>query len=366
MGVPRLVSADADSGKLPDVVLSDLAARTETQTRALFPVKTHVLVGSNGDFATLSAAIAAYPTGGVDIELMAGTHQVPDKISVSNAKFVTIRGQGRGTTLAVAGAFLEATTNSDQWVIRDLTIQNTTATNTSHGIVVDYPRRWFIYRCYFAGFGGDSIWFQGGLNCEISANYFLARDSTGTNGRSAIHIDKTTGGVSATTMRTRGNYVGSGKQYGLWVVSSKQSIYENDAAEYCDNGFRFEACSGQLIQPYTEANRLEQILFIDSPMTVSGELRNEPVVTWVGAASADRRITRGARDRIGVGKGIFAGTSTAITDLDLAPSLRWITGAPEGAVIGVVGSIAIRTDGAAGSTFYVKESGTGNTGWVAK
>lgn len=41
-------------------------------------------------------------------------------------------------------------------------------------------------------------------------------------------------------------------------------------------------------------------------------------------------------------------------------------GSPEGAVIAPVGSIYTRTDGGAGATLYVKETGTGNTGWVAK
>lgn len=42
------------------------------------------------------------------------------------------------------------------------------------------------------------------------------------------------------------------------------------------------------------------------------------------------------------------------------------TGTPEGAVTAPVGSLFTRTDGGAGTTLYVKESGTGNTGWVAK
>ena len=48
--------------------------------------------------------------------------------------------------------------------------------------------------------------------------------------------------------------------------------------------------------------------------------------------------------------------------------VRWQSGAgsPEGAVAAVVGSIYSRTDGGAGTSFYVKESGTGNTGWAAK
>jgi hypothetical protein len=42
------------------------------------------------------------------------------------------------------------------------------------------------------------------------------------------------------------------------------------------------------------------------------------------------------------------------------------TGTPEGAVTAPVGSLYTRTDGGASTTLYVKETGTGNTGWVAK
>ena len=42
------------------------------------------------------------------------------------------------------------------------------------------------------------------------------------------------------------------------------------------------------------------------------------------------------------------------------------TGTPEGAVGGPIGSLFLRTDGGASTTLYVKQSGVGNTGWVAK
>lgn len=42
------------------------------------------------------------------------------------------------------------------------------------------------------------------------------------------------------------------------------------------------------------------------------------------------------------------------------------TGSPESVVTASVGSIFSRTNGGAGTSFYVKESGAGNTGWVAK
>jgi hypothetical protein len=40
-------------------------------------------------------------------------------------------------------------------------------------------------------------------------------------------------------------------------------------------------------------------------------------------------------------------------------------GAPEGAVTAAVGTIYIRTDGGADTVLYLKETGAGNTGWVA-
>ena len=47
-------------------------------------------------------------------------------------------------------------------------------------------------------------------------------------------------------------------------------------------------------------------------------------------------------------------------------ALRVGTGTPESVVTGNVGDLFIRTDGGASTVLYVKESGTGNTGWVAK
>lgn len=42
------------------------------------------------------------------------------------------------------------------------------------------------------------------------------------------------------------------------------------------------------------------------------------------------------------------------------------TGTPEGSLAAPVGSVYLREDGGAGTTLYVKQSGTGNTGWVGK
>jgi len=41
-------------------------------------------------------------------------------------------------------------------------------------------------------------------------------------------------------------------------------------------------------------------------------------------------------------------------------------GSPEGSVSASIGSLYLNTSGGSGTTLYIKESGTGNTGWVAK
>jgi hypothetical protein len=47
--------------------------------------------------------------------------------------------------------------------------------------------------------------------------------------------------------------------------------------------------------------------------------------------------------------------------------IRSGTNTPEGAVVGSVGDLFLRTNGGAGTTLYIKESGAAtNTGWVAK
>lgn len=46
--------------------------------------------------------------------------------------------------------------------------------------------------------------------------------------------------------------------------------------------------------------------------------------------------------------------------------IRRGAGTPEGVVTAPVGTLWLRTDGGANTTLYVKESGAGNTGWVAK
>lgn len=69
----------------------------------------------------------------------------------------------------------------------------------------------------------------------------------------------------------------------------------------------------------------------------------------------------------GTTPGLISGTTITATNSFLNGTCKLITGAgtPEGAQTAPVCSRYLRTDGSTGTTLYIKESGAGNTGWVA-
>lgn len=92
-------------------------------------------------------------------------------------------------------------------------------------------------------------------------------------------------------------------------------------------------------------------------------------ITEVHATTASTSTTTGSliigngttATTVGIGGGnINAGGNV------VASNYKRGSGSPEGVITGIVGDLYTRTDGGAGTTLYVKESGTGNTGWVAK
>lgn len=94
-----------------------------------------------------------------------------------------------------------------------------------------------------------------------------------------------------------------------------------------------------------------------------------PLAWGATAAAPDAGFARAKAETMRV----TAGDANALRDLELRElffdvndyvSISTGTGSPEGAVTQRIGSIYLRTDGGAGTSVYVKESGTGNTGWV--
>jgi hypothetical protein len=64
--------------------------------------------------------------------------------------------------------------------------------------------------------------------------------------------------------------------------------------------------------------------------------------------------------------GGFGTTSGAVVQWSNGPAIYAGKGSPESVVTAEIGSMFLRHDGGAATSMYIKESGTGNTGWVAK
>jgi len=126
-----------------------------------------------------------------------------------------------------------------------------------------------------------------------------------------------------------GIYTGSG--YGIIVSGSTANVYVK-GAKVRSNGFDIAGDNGT--------------------MTVSDcDFKTSMGVVNFGDVHGNELIAHG---------------KTVFMNGDKTVFIKSGTGSPEGIVAGAVGSMWTRTDGGIGSTLYIKESGTGNTGWVAK
>jgi hypothetical protein len=134
---------------------------------------------------------------------------------------------------------------------------------------------------------------------------------------------------------------------------------------------------------------LDVIVDADCPSTLTrdSEMAAADAVVSAAFAAADSVVTAAyiAADAV-VAADAAVALAAHVSDLDphpgyltaaegnaayqpLAAALSMLhtgTGSPEGALGATVGHLYLRSDGGANTTLYVKESGSGNTGWIAK
>jgi hypothetical protein len=151
--------------------------------------------------------------------------------------------------------------------------------------------------------------------------------------------------------------------------------------------FRIEATAAYTVaasvnyQPVVNAPALTLARLIAGPIVTTPTITAGTVTRLEGARFSDI-AGGGANVNLALGNGaIPSGLNYSICNTSTRENLqagptRWGsstgpldtfgTGSPESVVAAPVGSTYRRTDGGAGISFYVKESGTGKTGWVAK
>jgi parallel beta-helix repeat protein len=177
-------------------------------------------------------------------------------------------------------------------------------------------------------------------------------------GNSAINIHTNVIRVTVTGNVAEGNITQSGGlynysgDYGISAVSTAN----DSAAGVVGNNMANCLIAGNLVAD-PRVYRIYHPEYTD-PINVRGPLQP---ATYIGNRDSSSAIWNGnyrvSQTGYVIGTGMqFAATNTITSG----------TGSPEGVVTAPVGSLFLRTNGGAGTTLYIKESGTGNTGWAAK
>lgn len=261
-----------------------------------------------------------------------------------------IEKQGRGVYFKGGNGY-----NLNVSLIDDCVINN----STNEGVLFEYCSRARLENSSLE-LNENNVKIVYGTGNIVAHNYFERPDTHNVILDNAtacyIHDNQFSSAGNVSTSTGRGVYVASGSQF--------NRIYDN---VFIDNwsAYEIEVVSGALqtlIRDNIARDRVNgwgdngtaildngtQTVYVNPLLSSGGTM----FVKSKGQALSFDGFTTPAGVPAKIGEtqaGIYAGT-----------------GLPEGSVTAAQGSIFLRTNGGAGFTFYVKESGTGNTGWVAK
>jgi len=279
-----------------------------------------------------------------------------------------------------------------------------------------------LVNLFFTGYGGVFVFGSGGTNPALKCvgnpgmqvlNFTGMTFFGGAAAASAKAIDLEDGSNSGTFLAVGGTFIDctfqSSVTDGIYCKNTVSLIFQD-----CDSGtpsnwtidgssgggfvnFRdssisvggtFALKNGAFLEAF--ASRIEIAITIDATSTLSGFMGSlmgalSTPITVNGTYLTQDAITRGditvnnggSAQVSGIRQGALTvnagGTytpastvETHIIGLQNSQMITTGTGSPEGAVTAVVGSLYLRTNGGTNTTLYVKESGTGNTGWAAK
>lgn len=206
-------------------------------------------------------------------------------------------------------------------------------------------------------------------NCTITAN--IIRNLSSTIASVGIQVSSATvavnrAAVSANVIDMTGCFTGSlpivaNKANGLNIngnnilgsANTARLIKLLDSTAITANG---NTMSGGA----TSAFFIQNTTLAPTDITMTGNIINSSTVALATSG------TMGSRIRFHSNSGDASGARDDILDVLLNLRRQFGTGSPESSVTAGVGSEYLRTDGGASTTHYFKESGTGNTGWVAK
>jgi len=312
--------------------------------RAVLATGSHVqIIGTNGVYQTVDTTATGY-----DIEIgVSGTatlyHQL---IGISTSQATGgIKLVDTGTHVIFGGQFGKLTISKGSApagvsggstmgarILGDVLVESSNATFSGNQLSTGSFT--FAYGTSGCVYGSSNIDGGGVFTNNGNANNLIIREvSAGSTNKIKYGDD------SATAVMTIDNLAGEFKFSGLKLPNNKKLNFRN-AADSSDPAFLNLDSSDNLnlVQTSTAKKIVAQVL---------------------GAGGSLDVYVDGGYRFVANASGLHIGDSTA-------PTMTSGAGSPEGVVAAVVGSVFMRTDGGTGTSMYVKEAGTGNTGWAPK
>jgi len=327
---------------------------------------------------SINLALAALPATGGTIMIPASATPFPLNTQISIDKECQIIGMGRAATIIekqsdVDGIVINTATAKP--VLRDFTLDSDGSDAGKMGIQITEWRRGELHNIAVLNQSSNGIVFYKG-NCSTFSD-IMVND----NGNDGFKVAATDINCNACVFKnidgwTNGNhgfYMNHGNENWLFGITMQGNT--------CD-GVRFDDAYANVAYIYSETNTGDDV-----------HLTANAKANWIHAGIPSAVVDNGTGNLIwsrgGVtdfmqmnilrlsGSAYIEGTTSVqhlllasakkIHDNSLAGAfIRFGTATPENVVTAPVGSMFLRTDGDENTTLYIKETGVGNTGWVAK
>lgn len=217
--------------------------------------------------------------------------------------------------------------------------------------------QWGIYVSDQAGRGPDSvliarntihsdtrctgIFFEGGRRCQILDNKLVLNTPGESNKSVGIYV-RPVSGLNVTTALVSGNDLRASQ--GGWL----------NGIDFDANGATITSCS---VLNNVISSAVWPIRTVESH---GGRFTNPPLVIGNIVEDGTKPTLPPASTPWLVIGGISGSAATGFK-----PQVFWGQGSPDGVLAAGTGSLALRSDGGAGTCLYVKENGADTTGWVS-
>lgn len=325
--------------------------------------------------AAIQAAINAAAAGGGTVYIPAGQYKLNSGLSVPACITLESPSDNARAYLKITGNFTALTLPdaASGSVINGITI-NADQKNTSTPLVVvegtnyTISNCWFLYSAFHAVRVGTTA--TPTIATRFYNNRLIGSATAISNSGSGFDFSQN---VNTTSTYFYSNYIGS-FFIGIHSIYNIHGGGFGNIVEGCTTGLGVYNRHQTWVDNYFEANTTEDVYIGQSGAIIIGMSIAQTINFQNTTASQNSIILRDGYGQLGANgfttacgniNGYLTVNTAAIGPL-VAPRVNAGAGSPEGVLTAPQGSIYMRTDGGANTSFYVKESGTGNTGWVAK